>query len=197
MIPFWALLIISYLLGSIPMSYLVTQFATGKDIRTLGSGNPGATNVWRSVGKTAGLLTLSFDVLKGYLPVFISGKYLDLLPLAIIPVGLAAICGHTFSLFLRFKGGKGVATAGGVFLALLPVPTLAAIIAFLLALAISRHVAVGSLTAAATLPLAAAMMHFEGKRELLIFVSAIALLIWFKHIPNIRNLLKGERREEG
>lgn len=192
-VPVW--LFLSYLLGAAPTGYLLTRWLKGIDIRTVGSGNPGATNVFRSVGKGAGIATLALDLAKGWLPVwlvayrneaFVSPEMNVLAALT----GFAAVAGHTWSPFLRFRGGKGVATSAGVFLALIPGPTLAALAAFALGLGASKHVSVGSLAAAVTLPLAA--FWTTGPTFASFLAAALGLLIIVKHIPNIRRLLRGE-----
>ncbi|MBI4397263.1 MAG: glycerol-3-phosphate 1-O-acyltransferase PlsY [Elusimicrobia bacterium] len=184
---FWT--IAAYLVGALPTAYIIAKWVKGVDIRRVGSGNPGATNVFRSIGKGPGLLTLFIDMLKGWLPVWLCMQYTagSVAPLV---VGLAAVAGHTWSPFLRFKGGKGVATSGGVFLALLPLATLISLGAFAAAFAVSKHVSVGSLAGAVTLPIAAFVS--DGLSLHVALAVVLGLLILVRHIPNIRRLFKGQ-----
>lgn len=184
-----AYILLTYIIGSIPTGYLVARWLKGVDIRRVGSGNPGATNVFRTVGKTAGILTLLIDMLKGGAPVWAAMRYFET-PLVPVLCGLAATVGHTWSLFLNFNGGKGVATSAGVFLALLPVPTLAAVLTFGLGFAVSRHVSVGSLVGAAVLAPVAFWRHGATLPSYL--ALALGVLIIVRHIPNIRRLIRGE-----
>lgn len=188
-----ALVLFSYLAGGIPTGYLIVKRLYGYDIRTRGSGNPGTANVYRNAGALPGAITLFVDALKGFLPVYLG---LRLYPgdrgLA-IALGAAAIVGHNWTVFLRFKGGKGVATSAGVFSAILPVPMLITAGAFLLAVKISGHISVGSMTGAIVLPLAALLCHAPPP-----FTAAAAgagAMILIKHVSNVKRLL--ERRELG
>jgi acyl phosphate:glycerol-3-phosphate acyltransferase len=183
------LILAAYLLGAVPTGYLVGRAFKGIDIRQVGSGNPGATNVFRTVGKTAGLLTLFIDVLKGFAPVWVA---LQTKGGSAVPVacGLAAVAGHTWSVFLGFKGGKGVATSAGVFGALLPLATLMALGAFILGFGLSRHVSVGSLSSAMVLPPAAFWQRGSSLEAYL--ASAVGVLVVVRHIPNVQRLLRGQ-----
>ena len=134
----------SYLLGSIPFGYLIFYFSEGKDIRTLGSGNIGATNVLRSKGKLAGLATLALDILKGALPIVYGRIHFDL-PWVVLLGGLAVLLGHVFPVFLKFRGGKGVAALVGVFLVFHFPSLLVFLAAFFAALWLTRYVSLGSL----------------------------------------------------
>jgi len=182
-------LVACYLVGSLPTGYLLGRFLKGIDIRQVGSRNPGATNVFRSVGKTAGIATLLIDIFKGWVVTWLSlrffpGEFLPLLG------GLAAVAGHSWSPFLSFRGGKGVATSAGVFFALLPTPTLAALTVFAVVFGLSHYVSAGSLAGAVALPSVALWLAGWGPRSGLALL--VAALIVVKHIPNIRRLLKGE-----
>jgi glycerol-3-phosphate acyltransferase PlsY len=182
-----ALLLFSYLVGGIPTGYLVVKRLYGYDIRTRGSGNPGTANVYRNAGALPGAITLFVDALKGFAPVWLGlHLYPDHRGLA-IGLGAAAIVGHNWTPFLRFTGGKGVATSAGVFSALLPVPMLITAAAFLLAVKISGHISVGSMTGAIVLPLAALLCHAPHA-----FTAAAAgagAMILFKHVSNLKRLL--------
>lgn len=182
-----ALLVFAYLLGSIPTGLLLGKLY-GIDVRSEGSGNIGATNLYRTVGRKVGILTLLGDCLKGLIPVLLV-KNSGLPPEYAAWVGLAAFCGHVFSLFLAFKGGKGVATALGVFLALSPLAVLFALLLFGGLMAKWRYVSLGSISAAALMPLAVALLG--GGRELILVSLVISAVVIVKHQANIRRLLAG------
>ena len=177
----------AYLLGSIPSGLLLGK-AYGIDVRKEGSGNIGATNLYRTVGRKVGVLTLICDCLKGFIPVL-------LLKLSSLPVdhaawvGLAAFCGHVFSVFLRFKGGKGVATALGVFLALSPWAVVIALGVFLGLVLKWRYISLGSIVAASVMP--PAVLFLGGGWELVVVTSLIAVIVIVKHHENIRRLVGG------
>lgn len=188
-----ALFVFAYLAGGIPTGYVLVKRLYGYDIRTRGSGNPGTANVYRNAGAMPGAVTLFVDALKGFAPVHLGMRLYPGHPLIAIGLGVAAIFGHNWTPFLRFKGGKGVATSAGVFLALLPWPMLVTIGAFIVAVKLSGHISVGSMTGAVILPLAAA-----GLGEPRAFTAAAAgagVLILFKHVSNIQRLLAD--REHG
>lgn len=177
----------SYLLGGIPSGYLIARYAKGIDIRQHGSGNPGAANVYRTVGRGAGILTLTLDALKGYLPVLLAVRLYPDNHLVTVLCGAMAIVGHIWTIFLRFKGGKGVATSAGVFLALLPKPILASMAAFGAGVALSGHISVGSMAGSLTMPFFCIL--FGSPLPLTYAASAASLLILLKHIPNLRRLM--------
>lgn len=179
---------IAYLIGSIPTGLLLGK-AYGIDVRKEGSGNIGATNLYRTVGRKVGIITLIGDCLKGLLPVIIV-KYSALPPELAAWVGLAAFCGHVFSVFLRFKGGKGVATALGVFLALAPRAVAIAIALFAVLMCIWRYVSLGSIFAAAAMPLA--VFFLGGGRTLTSVTFIISLIVIVRHHENIGRLLSGK-----
>lgn len=177
----------AYLLGSIPTGLLLGRLY-GIDVRQEGSGNIGATNLYRTVGRRVGVLTLLGDCLKGVLPV-LAARQFGLNADQVALVGLAAFCGHVFSVFLRFRGGKGVATALGVFLALAPLAVVAALVLFVALMLLWRYVSLGSISAAAIMPLAVFMLG--GGRMLVMVTLAIALIVIARHCENIRRLLAG------
>ncbi|MDR1695508.1 MAG: glycerol-3-phosphate 1-O-acyltransferase PlsY [Endomicrobium sp.] len=182
-------LIFAYLCGAVPFAYIISKYAANVDIRTVGSGNPGATNVFRAVGKKAGIATFILDALKGFLPVWFAIFIDDSFSYSVAAAAMAMI-GHMFTVFLKFKGGKGVATACGAFLALIPMPTLIALAVFAAVFVFSGYVALGSICAAVSLPLAS---YFSGYgAEAVIFAFAVASLIIYKHRTNIQRLRKGE-----
>lgn len=185
------LLLGSYLAGGIPTGYLVVRKLKGFDIRERGSGNPGTANVYRTAGPLAGAITLLVDALKGWLPVLLAMRLYPDQTWLHIAVGAAAVVGHDWTPFLGFRGGKGVATSAGVFLALAPLPMAATVVVFALCVRWTGHISVGSMAGAAALPLACLLLRAPGPVTL--FAAASGALILYKHIPNIRRLR--ERRE--
>jgi glycerol-3-phosphate acyltransferase PlsY len=181
------LLVTAYFLGSIPTGLLLGK-AYGIDVRNEGSGNIGATNLYRTVGRKVGVITLIGDCLKGLIPVLVV-KFSSMPADYAAWVGLAAFCGHVFSIFLKFKGGKGVATALGVFLALAPLAVGIAVAVFALLMAVWRYVSLGSIVAAATMPVAVTLLH--GGQTLTIVTLLIAVVVIVKHHTNIKRLLGG------
>lgn len=186
----------SYLIGSIPTAFLAGKLLKGIDIRQVGSGNIGATNVFRSIGKTAGVGVLAIDMLKGVIPVLLAAQFApgSCTETFRIMAGLAAICGHNWTIFLNFKGGKGVATSTGVLLTLAPAATLAGFLVFVLAVTTTRYISLGSIIAASAVPLLVWYLN-PGQTELFYFVLVIAILIDLKHIPNIKRLIKHEEHK--
>jgi acyl phosphate:glycerol-3-phosphate acyltransferase len=179
-----------YLLGSIPFGYLLVRAFRGADVRTTGSGNIGATNVART-SPILGLLTLVFDVLKGVAAV---GLALTVFPgnrTAAFAAALAAISGHVFPVWLRFRGGKGVATGVGSFLLLTPKAILLAIAVFVAMMAMFRYVSLASVTAAATLPVFALLLHEGHSSAQIVLIATGSALIILKHRQNIHRLLAG------
>ena len=194
----WVLYFIgAYVLGSIPFGQIISKKVASIDITTRGSGNIGATNVARELGMKWGIVTLLLDMVKGLVPVLISmkhggegGSFSFIGPSV---VGLCALVGHQFSCFRRFNGGKGVATALGVYLALSPLSTVLALILFVLIVAKWSFVSLASMVAALSIPI---LLFTFGMSGISIIVSAImALLICLKHHENIGRLIKGEERK--
>lgn len=189
------LFFLSYLLGSIPFA-LIVSLPQGVDPRKEGSKNPGATNVARLLGKKWGVITFLGDSLKGVFALFIAYLFLEKIPypkeLVLAGTAFFAVLGHLFSIFLKFKGGKGVATTIGVFLVLAPKAMLISLIIFFIAVFISNYVSVGSLLATALLPLNIFLMNYPS--EYIICSFFLAILIWIKHKDNIKRLLKGEEK---
>jgi glycerol-3-phosphate acyltransferase PlsY len=181
-------LIFAYLCGSIPFAYIIAKAIKKVDIRKVGSGNPGTTNVFRSIGIGAGLGVFVLDTLKGFTPVCFA-IYIDTSFSYSVAVAVASVVGHMFTVFLNFKGGKGVATGLGVFLALMPLPTLIAFVIFGIVVLFSGYVALGSVVAAVGVPLVA---YFSGySAEPILFSFAISSLIIYKHRINIIRLKNG------
>ncbi|MDD3814877.1 MAG: glycerol-3-phosphate 1-O-acyltransferase PlsY [Desulfocapsaceae bacterium] len=184
-----------YLIGAIPFGLLIGRLV-GADVRLEGSGNIGATNVGRVLGKKLGILTLLCDVAKGFLPVWgvtlLLGETTGARELFVVLCGLATVVGHMFPLYLKFKGGKGVATALGVFLFISPGSVLISLLVFVAAVAVSGYVSVGSLTASLLIPL---WLWILGESPAILVVAlAIVFLIWFQHRSNISRLLRGEEK---
>ncbi len=184
------LLLAAYLLGGIPFSYLAGRMARGVDLREVGSGNLGATNAMRELGWHWGLGVLLLDAAKGWAAVALALHFAGPGWLTVI-AGLAAVLGHSFTPYLGFKGGKGVATSTGVFLTLAPAVTGLALLVFLLAMFTLRRVSVGSLAAATAVPLFI-LWRRPSETPLLAFGILIALLIWLRHRSNLVRLIHGE-----
>ncbi len=189
------LIFISYLLGSVPTGVIIAKLAKGTDPRRSGSGNIGATNVARTLGRGAGVATLLGDMLKGAIPVFYAMHYASLGVVVVSLAALAAVLGHLFPVYLGFKGGKGVATACGVFLVLSPLATLICAVVFALIVLVTRYVSLGSMYSAITMPLALALL--PGKLEFAPVSFLIALLIVFRHRANIKRLKEGTENRLG
>ncbi|HZD92822.1 MAG TPA: glycerol-3-phosphate 1-O-acyltransferase PlsY [Candidatus Sulfotelmatobacter sp.] len=202
---------VGYLLGSIPFGYLLVRILRGEDIRLSGSGNIGATNVARSGAKGLGIATLVLDALKGALAVWIAmvfaaSKYnfcADNSPSFCVPplrlmsmAALFAVLGHVLPVWLKFKGGKGVATALGVFCVLFPKAILVSLALFILVVAITRYVSLGSILGAISFPVAAYFMQSPDAVSL-VLASAVALIVVIKHHQNIGRLLMGTESRFG
>jgi glycerol-3-phosphate acyltransferase PlsY len=196
--------IAAYLLGSIPVGYLLVRIFRRQDIRTVGSGNIGATNVLRSGGKALGAATFILDVCKGALAVLLAALIAGSVLPTVAPrnvealAALFAVLGHMFPVWLHFRGGKGVATGFGVFLVAAPWAALSAITVFAIVCAMTRYVSLGSILGAASFPVFAWFMVKGDRPVFFIAVQAIvALLIIVKHHPNIRRLLAGNEHRFG
>jgi glycerol-3-phosphate acyltransferase PlsY len=190
---------VAYLLGSIPFGLILVRIFRKQDIREQGSGNIGATNVIRSGSKGLGAVTFLLDAAKGFIAVLFAWQLalhthqtqLQAQNLA-ATAAVCAILGHIYTVWLRFKGGKGVATGFGVFLGIAPLSALVALIAFILVFAMSRYVSLASIVAAIVFPVAALVRHHEPLTPLMIaVVIVLPLLIIVKHHANIRRLLAG------
>jgi glycerol-3-phosphate acyltransferase PlsY len=191
-LPFVIGLVIAYLIGSIPFGVILTRAGGAGDLRQIGSGNIGATNVLRTGRKGLALATLLLDALKGALPVWLAYRYFG--PDMAVVAGLGAVLGHCFPVWLKFRGGKGVATAAGVVLTLTPLAGLIALALFVLIAVLTRYVSLASILATiAAAPVAFWLGHFQAGELYL----ALALLIVLKHAPNIRRLLAGTELKVG
>lgn len=198
------IVVFAYLLGSIPVGYLLVRIFRKQDIRTFGSGNIGATNVLRSGGKGLGAATFILDTFKGYTAVWLAA----LVAPHLLPgtpqrnvealAALIAVLGHMFPVWLRFRGGKGVATGFGVFLYAAPIAALASITLFIVILLLTRYVSLASILGAASFPVFAWFTVSGPKPAFFIAVQiAVASLIILKHHPNIRRLLTGTEHRFG
>jgi glycerol-3-phosphate acyltransferase PlsY len=185
---------VAYLLGSIPFGLILAKLFGGKDVRKTGSGNIGATNVVRAAGLPAGILTLILDAAKGAAAVFLAAKLSNDSAAWMMIAALAALAGHCFPVWLKFKGGKGVATAAGVFLVLCPIAFLGDVILFILVVLFWRFVSLGSIAAAAAMPLLLYFFwapHHAPPLVITFGALAAALLIAYKHNGNLQRLVEG------
>lgn len=190
------LLVTAYLLGSIPFGYLLVKWVKGIDVRTQGSGNIGMTNVWRVAGAGWGIATLALDISKGALAVWLAQHFDPMSDLLEVACGLAALLGNVFSVFLKFKGGKGIGISIGVFFFLLPPESTVGLVFFILAVAATRMISVGSLLGVTSMSLVT-LYHQKG----LTWFSGLALLatalVWYTHRQNIRRILNGTENKIG
>jgi acyl phosphate:glycerol-3-phosphate acyltransferase len=182
--------LIAYILGGIPFGYLFVRFVMGKDIRTMGSGNIGATNVHRSAGRGAGVIVLLLDILKGFLAVWIASIVTRNSSLGLALAAVAVMIGHSFPVFLRFKGGKAVACFIGAFLYIAPVPLLAVLVIFVLIVTLSKYISLGSILSALLFPLVIWLIMHPPAPILLSAIFA-ALLITYRHKANIQRIIAG------
>jgi glycerol-3-phosphate acyltransferase PlsY len=192
----WLLLAASYLLGAVPASYLAGRWARGIDLREHGSGNLGATNTFRVLGARVAAPVVLFDVAKGFVPSFLFHRW-DSSPdwRWALAYGVAAIVGHVFSVYMRFRGGKGVATGAGVFLGLAPLAVLVGFVVWLVSLKVSRMVSLSSILAAiAILPV---LFVAEPHVEVRWMGVAVAAFIVFAHRSNVRRIMRGEEPRFG
>ena len=189
MIPL-VVVLIAYCLGAIPFGYLLVKLKTGADVRTAGSGNIGATNVMRTSGRGAGILTLILDIAKGYAAVWIAGRLTggDVLWMSVAAV--TVMLGHAYPVFLGFKGGKAVASVVGAFLCLTPWALVVEIFIFVVIVFMTRHISMGSIVAAATLPLAVFMVARAPVAAVIAALIAGAFVI-YRHSSNITRLRLG------
>jgi glycerol-3-phosphate acyltransferase PlsY len=194
--------IAAYLLGSIPFGYILVRAFTGADIRQTGSGNIGATNVARSGRKGLAIATLAFDAAKGFLAVylvrFVVTGSAERVYLAASIAALCAIAGHMFPVWLKFRGGKGVATGVGAFIALAPWAVLVTLTIFVALVVVSRYVSLGSIVAAAAFPVFVYVLyHNDPAKAMLPAIVIASALIIYRHKANIRRLLSGTEHRFG
>ncbi len=188
----------AYLLGSIPVGWIVARLFFKTDIRSKGSGNIGATNALRQFGTAVGLIVLLLDMSKGIIAVLLAKSIYGSGTMMVVICGLLAILGHVFPIWLKFKGGKGVATAAGVFIALTPISLLIALLVFIVVVVITRYVSLGSIVAALSLLAVNLMSFFRQPNKdyaLLILVVLIVAMIIYKHKENITRLIRGNENK--
>jgi glycerol-3-phosphate acyltransferase PlsY len=185
---------IAYLLGAIPFGYLLVKWKTGADVRGAGSGNIGATNVLRTSGRVAGVATLLLDIAKGYLAVWIAGRLTEQSPWWMSGAALAVMAGHAFPVFLRFQGGKAVASFVGAFLCLTPLALAAVLVVFVATVAWTGHISMGSIVGAATFPLGVWLIL---QPPLPVIAAAIvaAVFIIYRHSSNVLRIRMGQEHQ--
>ncbi len=183
-----SLIVLAYLMGSVSFGLILARWHGGVDLRQSGSGNIGATNVARSLGKTAGLLTLFGDCVKGVIPLLLAQSWGSSILITAL-AALAAVLGHMFPWYARFRGGKGVATALGVLVPTLPLPLLGGLVIWIIVVAISRYVSAGSILAAVLIPILAGIFRYPW--PLVTAAGLIAFLILVKHRANVQRLMQG------
>ncbi len=179
----------AYLIGAIPTGVILTRTLGGEDIRKVGSGNIGATNVYRVAGRKLGIITLVGDCLKGVIPLVIAQQGFALHGIPLAAIALAAFLGHCYPVYLGFKGGKGVATALGIFLVLSPLSVLGALVVFVIVLWVWRYISLASITAAAVIPFLIFLL--EASLPRFIATLMIATIVIWRHRANIERLRNG------
>jgi len=189
MIPLLAV-VLAYLIGGIPFGYLFVRATTGRDVRVLGSGNIGATNVLRTTGRGVAVGVLLLDIAKGFAAVWLASRLTGGSIVWICAAGAAVMLGHCYPVFLKFKGGKAVATFIGAFLFLAPWPLLAVLLLFVIVVAQTRHISLGSIVAAGLFPLAVWLIEHPPAPVLLVSVFA-AILIVVRHTANLQRIRAG------
>jgi glycerol-3-phosphate acyltransferase PlsY len=189
MMPFLAV-VIAYLAGGIPFGYLLVKMKTGDDVRTKGSGNIGATNVLRTSGRLIAVITLLLDIAKGFFAVWLAAKLSHDSPLWMSAAALAVMAGHAYPIFLKFRGGKAVASFIGAFLYLTPIPLAAALFLFVIVVAVSKHISLGSIVAAGSLPLAVWLIEHPPSVVLLASLAAGAFIV-YRHKANLDRIRAG------
>ena len=182
--------VIAYLVGGIPFGYLLVRWKTGEDVREKGSGNIGATNVLRTTGRAVAIATLALDIAKGLFAVWMADRLSDGSPLWMSLAALAVMGGHAFPVFLKFQGGKAVASFIGAFLYLTPVPMIAALVVFIIVVAATRQISMGSIVAAGSLPLATWLIEHPPSIVILATLVA-AVFVIYRHRANIDRIRSG------
>jgi glycerol-3-phosphate acyltransferase PlsY len=187
------IVVAAYLLGSIPFGYLLYRLRQGGDVRSIGSGNTGATNVLRGAGLAAGAATLVLDGVKGYVAVALAGTLSGHDPKWVSVAAVVVVLGHMYPVFLKLRGGKGVATSFGAFLVIAPLPVLCVAGIFAIVAALTRYVSLASILAVLAFPIA---LYFAGGASIYALAAAVicAILIVFRHRSNIHRLMAGEER---
>jgi glycerol-3-phosphate acyltransferase PlsY len=183
-------LAIAYLLGDIPFGYLLVKLTTGRDVRASGSGNIGATNVLRTTGRAAGVATLLLDIAKGYLAVWLEGRLTGGNPAWMSAAALAVMIGHSYPVFLRFRGGKAMASFVGAWLCLTPLPLAAVLVVFVVMAAWTGYISLGSIVGAGTFPLAVWLIAHPPATVVVAAILSGALIV-YRHRENIARLRAG------
>jgi len=183
-------LVIAYLLGDIPFGYLLVKFTTGRDVRASGSGNIGATNVLRTTGRAAGVATLLLDMGKGYLAVWLESRLTGGNAEWMSAAALAVMIGHSYPVFLRFRGGKAMAAFVGAWLCVAPLPLAAVLVVFVVMVAWTRHISLGSIVGAGTFPLAVWLIAHPPATVVAAAILSGALIV-YRHRENIARLRAG------
>ena len=183
-------LVVAYLVGGIPFGYLLVRWRTGEDIRDKGSGNIGATNVLRTTGRSVAVATLLLDIAKGAFAVWVADKLSGGSPVWMSLAALAVMAGHAFPIFLKFQGGKAVASFIGAFLYLTPLPMIAALVVLVIVVAATRQISMGSIVAAGSLPLATWLIEHP---PLIVILAALvaAVFVIYRHRGNIERIRAG------
>jgi glycerol-3-phosphate acyltransferase PlsY len=183
-------LVVAYLAGGIPFGYLLVKLKTGEDVRSKGSGNIGATNVLRTTGRAIAVVTLLLDIAKGFFAVWFAARLTGDSPEWMSAAALAVMAGHAYPVFLKFHGGKAVASFIGAFLYLTPVPLAASLVLFVIVVAATRHISMGSIVAAGSLPLAVWLIEHPPGVIVMASIAAAAFII-YRHKENIGRLRAG------
>jgi glycerol-3-phosphate acyltransferase PlsY len=183
-------IVVAYLAGGIPFGYLLVRWKTGEDVRAKGSGNIGATNVLRTTGLAVGVATLLLDIAKGVFAVWLADKLSDGSPLWMSLAALAVMAGHAYPVFLKFQGGKAVASFVGAFLYLTPIPMIAALLVFVIVVAATRQISTGSIVAAGSLPLATWLIVHPPSIVILATLASAGFVI-YRHTENIQRIRSG------
>jgi glycerol-3-phosphate acyltransferase PlsY len=189
-------LVAAFLVGGIPFGYVLVRLQSGRDVRTMGSGNIGATNVLRTAGRGLGVVTLILDIAKGTFAVWLADRVLGGSPFWMSLVALTVMFGHAFPIFLRFRGGKAVASFVGAFLYLTPVPLLATLVVFAVTVAASRYVSLGSIVGAVCFPIAVFLIEHPPRSVLIASLIAGAFIVW-RHRGNIERIRAGSEHVLG
>lgn len=192
------LLLIGYLIGSIPFSFLVAK-TQGVDLRTVGSGNTGASNVWRTLGFRYFVVALILDIFKGWLPAFLAHSVFEVSALTTIAVGLCAVVGHVYPIFLGFKGGKAVATTGGVLMGFAPVLTALAAVVWTIVYKLSGYPSVASMVDVVVIAVAGTVMAYLGWLDPVYaaFIWVAVVYVFYLHRANIQRLMRGQEHGIG
>ena len=182
--------LVAFLVGGIPFGYLLVRWKTGEDVRAKGSGNIGATNVLRTTGRAIAVATLALDIGKGLFAVWLADRLSDGSPLWMSLAALAVMAGHAYPVFLKFQGGKAVASFIGAFLYLTPIPLAAALLLFVIVVAATQHISMGSIVAAGSLPFAVWMIEHPPAAVVMASIAAAAFII-YRHRANIERIRAG------